>query len=126
MSSAFWFMVAVSGAVFFSFLSFIIWVEGRRKEREAHYRDEMTRKIAEAGDSGPILEYVKTNARTDAAQVRLKARVAGLVNIAVGAGLMIFLHELVPASAVYLVGLIPLFIGVVLLIFTELMMKPAD
>jgi cadmium resistance protein CadD (predicted permease) len=86
----------------------------------------MTRKIAEAGDSGPILEYVKTNARTDAAQVRLKARVAGLVNIAVGAGLMIFLHELVPASAVYLVGLIPLFIGVVLLIFTELMMKPAD
>lgn len=126
MSSAFWFMVAVASTAFVSFLSFVIWVDARRKEREAHYRDELTRKIAEAGDSGPMLEYVRANARADAEQVRLKARVAGLITFAVGGGLMIFLHQLVPATAVYLVGLIPLFVGVVLLILSEFMMKPTD
>ncbi len=126
MSAAFWFMIAVTGTAFITFISFVIWFEGRRKEREAHYRDEMARKIGDAGDSGPILEFVRANAQADAKQVRLKARVAGLITIAVGAGLMIFLQQLVPTAAVYLVGLIPLFIGVVLLILSELMMKPTD
>ncbi len=126
MSAAFWFMVAVAATVFFTFISFIVWFEGRRKEREAHYRDEMARKIADASDSGPILEFVRTNARADAKQVRLKARVAGLITIAVGAGLMIFLQQVAPTAAVYLVGLIPLFIGVVLLFLSEFMMKPTD
>jgi hypothetical protein len=126
MSAAFWFMIAVASTAFFTFISFIIWVDGRQREREAHYRDEMTRKIAEAGDSGPILEYVRANERADAAKVRLKARVSGLITIAVGVGLMIFLHQIAPATAVYLVGLIPLFIGIVLLILSEFMMKPAD
>lgn len=126
MSSAFWFMVAVTGTALFTFISFIVWVESRRKEREQHYRDEMARKLAEAGNSGPVLDYVNANARADAAQVRLKARVAGLVTVAVGVGLMIFLHQLVPGTAVYLVGLIPLLVGVVLLILSELMMKPKE
>ena len=39
---------------------------------------------------------------------------------------MIFMFEVAPATAVYLVGLIPLLIGVVLLIFSEFMMRPAD
>jgi hypothetical protein len=126
MSAAFWFMVAVASTAFFTFISFIIWIDGRQREREAHYRDEMTRKIAEAGDSGPILEYVRANARADAEQVRLKVRVSGLITIAVGGGLMIFLHQIAPATAIYLAGLIPLFIGIVLLILSEFMMKPAD
>ena len=126
MSAAFWFMVAVTSTAFFTFISFIIWFDGRRKEREAHYRDEMARKIANAGDSGPILEFIRANQRADAEQVRLKARVAGLITFAAGVGLMIFLYQLVPTAAVYLVGLIPLFVGVVLLILSEFMMKPRD
>lgn len=126
MSSAFWFMIAVASTAFFTFISFVIWVEGRRKEREDHYRDEMARKIADAGESGPILEFVRANERADAEKVRMKARVAGLITIAVGAGLMIFLYQLVPTAAAYLVGLIPLFVGVVLLILSEFMMKPND
>lgn len=126
MSSAFWFMVAVASTAFVSFLSFVIWVDARRKEREDHYRDEMTRKIAEAGDSGPILEFVRANARADAEKVRMKARVAGLITFAAGVGLMIFLHQIAPATAVYLVALIPLLVGVVLLILSEFMMRPTD
>lgn len=126
MSAAFWFMIAVTGTAFITFISFVIWVEARRKEREDHYRDEMARKIAEAGDSGPVLEFVQANARADAEKVRLKARVAGLITIAVGLGLMIFLYKLVPTAAAYVAGVIPLFVGIVLLILSEFMMKPAD
>jgi Domain of unknown function (DUF6249) len=124
MSAAFWLMIAVLGTALFAFISVVVWIESRQKERETHYRDEMSRRIAEAGDSGPILEYVRENAQADAAQVRMKARVAGLINMAVGVGLMIFLNALVAGAPVYLVGLIPLLIGVVLLIFSELMMRP--
>lgn len=123
MSAAFWWMVAVLGTASFAFISVVVWIAAREKEREAHYRDEMSRKIAEAGDAGPILEYVRENARADAAQMRTKARVAGLINMAVGVGLMIFLYALVAGAPVYLVGLIPLLIGVVLLIYSEFMMK---
>jgi hypothetical protein len=124
MSAAFWLMIAVLGTVFFAFISVVVWIESRQKERETHYRDEMSRRIAEAGNAGPILEYVRENTRTDAAQMRTKARVAGLINMAVGVGLMIFLKALAAGAPVYLVGLIPLLIGVVLLIFSELMMRP--
>lgn len=124
MSAAFWWMVAVLGAASMAFISVVVWIAAREKEREAHYRDELSRRIAEAGEAGPILEFVRENARADAAQAQTKARVAGLINIAVGIGLMVFLYELVAGAPVYLVGLIPLLIGVVLLIFSELMMRP--
>jgi hypothetical protein len=126
MSGAFWLMIAVLGTAVFAFISVVVWIGGREKEREAHYRDEMARRIAEAGDAGPILDYVRETERVDAARVRIKARVAGLITAAVGVALMIFMFEVAPATAVYLVGLIPLLIGVVLLIFSEFMMRPAD
>lgn len=124
MSVAFWLMVAVVGTALFAFISVAVWVGGRQQEREAHYRDEMARRIAEAGDSGPVLEFVRQTERIDAERVRTKARVAGLITAAVGVGLMIFLYQVSQGTGVYLVGLIPLLVGVVLLIFSELMMKP--
>ncbi len=124
MSAAFWFIVSVTSTAFLTFLSFVIWFEGRQKEREAHYRDEMARKIAEAEDSRPILEYVRANEQTDAQRVKLKVSIRGLVTSAVGAALMIFLYMLVPTSAVYLIGLFPLFVGIVLLSYSGFMMKP--
>ena len=126
MSTAFWFMVAVTGTAFFTFITFVIWFDGRRKDREAHYRNEMARQIAEAGDASPILEFVRANERAAAERVQLGLSVAGLITMAVGAALMIFLYALVPAAAVYLVGLFPLFVGIVMLFFAKVMMKPKE
>ena len=55
MSAAFWLMIAVLGTALFAFISVVVWIESRQKERETHYRDEMSRRIAEAGDAGPIV-----------------------------------------------------------------------
>lgn len=125
MSAAFWLMTAVLGTAGVAFVLVVVWLASREKERETHYRDEMARKISEASDPAPILEYVRENARIDAARARTKARVAGLITIAVGFALIIFLFSLVPGTGVYLVGFIPLLVGVALLIASELMMRPA-
>jgi Domain of unknown function (DUF6249) len=124
MSAAFWLMVAVVSTALFAFISVAVWVAARQQEREAHYRDEMARRIAEAGNAGPILEYVRETAQVDAARVRTKARIAGLITAAVGIALMIFLYLAARGSAAYLVGLIPLLVGVALLTYSELMTKP--
>jgi hypothetical protein len=44
-------------------------------------------------------------------------KLGGLVTASVGIGLMIFLRAIVRAEPVYLVGLIPLFVGLSLLIY---------
>ncbi len=126
MSAAFWFMIAVTSTAFLTFLSFIIWLDGRQKEREAHYRSEIAQKLADAGNSGPILEYVKSLERADAARVQMKSRLSGLITLATGIGLSVFLHQVAPGTAVYLVGLIPVLIGLVLLVASEWIMRPKD
>ncbi len=125
MSAAFWFMVAVCGTATLAFITLVVWLGERRKEREAHYRSEAVKKVAESGNSA-VLEYLRETERVEAARGRIKARLAGLIAAAVGAALLIFLHELGPETKVYLVGLVPLFVGVVLLVFSELMMKPKE
>ena len=126
MPAAFWFMVTVVGTAVFAFISLVVWLEARTKEREAHYRGETVKKIAESGNSDAALEYLREVERADAVRARAKARIAGLITSAVGVALMIFLHQLVSGTAVYLVGLIPLLVGVALLIASEFLMKPAD
>ena len=114
MPAAFWFMVAVLGTTVFAFITVIVWLEARTKEREAHYRNETVKKIADSGSTADALEYLREIERADAARTRNKARIGGLVTIAVGVALMVFLHQLASGTAVYLVGLIPLLVGVVL------------
>jgi Domain of unknown function (DUF6249) len=124
MSAAFWFMISVVGTAMLSFLTVAVWLSERTKERDAHYRHETIRKLAEAGDSAGALEYLRETERSNAAGVRSKARLAGLITLAAGVALTIFLHQSVPGTAAYLVGLIPLLVGVAFLIFTEIMAKP--
>lgn len=122
--SAFWLMIAVLGTAGIAFVPIIVWLENRKKERDAHYRDEMARRIADASDAAPILEYVRETERAEAKREREGKRLAGLINLAVGAALTIFLYQLVPGMPVYLCGLIPLFVGVAILIYSELMARP--
>ena len=93
MSAAFWFMVAVCGTATLAFITIVVWLGERRKEREAHYRSEAVKKVAESGNSAAV-EYLRETERVEAARGRIKARLAGLIAAAVGAALLIFLHEL--------------------------------
>lgn len=124
MPAAFWFMIAVVVAVSMSFVAVMGWFDHRKEQREAHFRSETVRRITESGDSSAALEFLRELQRAEALRTRSKARLAGLVTIGAGAGLMFFLFAFVVGSPVYLVGLIPVLVGVALLIFTEVMMRP--
>jgi hypothetical protein len=122
----------VSIIAVFSWLAVASWSDARRKEREAFYKSETLKKVAEGQGPGATaaLEYLreqeKNAAQRSAERLRLSElrrreglKLGGLVNVAIGIALMIFLHELLRnhSQEIYLCGLIPLFIGVALLAY---------
>ena len=103
----------------FTFVTVASWAENRRKERESYYREETFRKIVEhGGDSGDrILRLIRDEEAARARQRIEGLRLGGLITTVVGVGVMIFLRFLIGDEYVYMVGLIPLLIGIVLVIY---------
>lgn len=113
-------LVPIVGSIaLFSFLGVASWSEARRKEREAYYTAETLKKISESSGEGAksAVEYLQEQNR-NARQRRLEGiKLGGLITAAVGIGLMFFLHGVEREEPVYLVGLIPLLIGVALMVY---------
>ena len=103
----------------FGFLGIASWANARRREREAFYRSEVLKKLAEAGPDGSsaALEMFREQQRA-AVRNRLESqRLAGLILAAVGLGLMALLKG-VASDEVWTVGLIPALVGTVLLVYS--------
>ena len=104
---------------FFSFVSIATWSNARRKEREAFYRSETMKKVAESGGAGgtTVLELLREEERAARARRREGYKLAGLVCVATGVGMMGFLSTVQRGDPVYMVGLMPLLVGVALLVY---------
>ncbi|MGA2964644.1 MAG: hypothetical protein ABSD64_00420 [Terriglobales bacterium] len=117
-------MVPVVGSIaLFSFLAVASWSDGRRKEREAYYRSETLKKIAESSGEGAksALELLREQEK-NAAKRRLEGmKLGGLITLAVGIGMMVFLHGVEHSEPAYLVGVIPLLIGFILAAYAFLL-----
>jgi hypothetical protein len=121
----------------FSFVSIFVWVDARRKEREAYYKAESMRRIAEMPGDGAknVIEVMREEERIrldrERSQVGKKREgmiIGGLVNIGIGFGMMVFLYFLGldhrgGPQHIYLCGLIMVFVGLPLLLY-GLWMKP--
>jgi hypothetical protein len=81
------------------------------------------RRLAESSGDGAkaAIELLREQARQDGAKKREGMKIGGLVNVAVGVALMIFLKYLVKDAPVFLCGLIPGLIGVALLTYVLLL-----
>ena len=105
----------------FSFLSVMMWSRERRREREAYYRNEALKKVAEMhqGDSGAVLDVLREEERIAARGRREGQKVSGLITIATGLGMMVFLKvvDRNDPDPAYLAGLIPMLIGAALLLY---------
>jgi len=117
--------LSVCALSLFSFVAVAAWADARRKEREAYYKSETLKKIAESPGAGATaaVEFIRDEERRAALQLREGQRLGGLVTIAVGIALMVLLLAVTDKGdkGVFVVGLIPLLIGVALLIHSYLL-----
>lgn len=115
-SMAFVFL-SVGAVALFSMISVASWSEARRKEREAYYKNDMLKKLADSQGPGvnSALELMREEARMTATRTKQGLQIGGLITAAAGLGVLIFLRFL-PATeqGVYLSGLIPLLVGIAL------------
>lgn len=126
-----WMFLSIGAVALFAvFIPLVTFLDNRRKEREAFYRAETLRRIAESSSEGAkaAMELFREEERLTA-QKRIEGfKVGGLVNIGVGVALTIFLRIMLGggSGSPYLCGLIPLFVGVALLAYGLYMAPNAE
>jgi hypothetical protein len=116
--TALFFFLSIGAIAVFTFLSVAVWAGTRQAEREAYYKAEMMKKIAEAGaEKNPALDYLREQERIAASKRLGGFKAGGLVVTGLGLGVMIFLRALIRDQPIYLCGTIFLFIGLALLAY---------
>lgn len=126
-----WLFLSVGAvALFVVFIPVVTWLDYRRKEREAYYKSETIRRLAEApGDTAKTaLELLREEDRLQRRKTIEGLKVGGLITLGVGAALIVFLRSLMgggPGSP-YLCGLIPAMVGVGMLVYAFFMAAPVD
>ena len=123
-----WMFLSVgSVSLFVVFIPLVSWIESRRKEREAFYKADTLRRLAEATGEGAraALELMREEDRLKRIKMLEGFKIGGLINVAVGLGLGIMLYSLVGThDSPYLVGLIPGLIGVAMLVYVFFLAEP--
>jgi Flp pilus assembly protein TadB len=120
-ASVFFFLAAASIA-FFSFLVAHHWIDARTAERRARERFALLRRLADQ-PSDNVQRVIDLMREDDAREARREEQKqeearreelkAGVILVATGVALAIFLGNLMPTRALWAVGLIPAFVGVV-------------
>ncbi|HVT96203.1 MAG TPA: hypothetical protein VHE33_01770 [Acidobacteriaceae bacterium] len=109
--------LAVGAVALFSMISVATWSGARQKEREAYYKNDMLKKLADAQGPGAnsALELMREEARLSTLRTRQGLQIGGLVTAAAGLGVLIFLRALLGSEqGVWLCGMIPLLVGMAL------------
>ena len=113
-------LIPIVGSIaLFSFLGVATWADARRKERETFYKSETLKKIAESSGEGAraAIELIREQEKNAANRRFEGMKLGGLITAVVGIGVMVLLHGLVQSQPVYLAGLIPFLVGVVLMLY---------
>lgn len=114
----------------FTMIIFAIRFGTQRREREAFYRAESLRRITDSSGEGAkaAIELLKEEERLKRIKAREGLKIGGLVCVAVGLAMVIFMWALTKTDpdVPYLVGLVPGFIGVALLVYVFFMAGPVE
>jgi hypothetical protein len=124
-----WLFLSIGAvSLFVVFIPLVTFMENRRKEREAFYKAETLRRLTESSSEGAktALAMMQAENRQERLKKREGMKIGGLINIGVGAGLMIFLRSLGGNGSPWLCGLIPGFIGVALLVYVFVLAAPVE
>jgi hypothetical protein len=112
-----WIFLSVGAfSLFGIFIPTVTWIDKRHKEREAFYKAETIRRVAEASGEGAkaIIEFMREESRMERIKKYEGLKLAGLICIAVGVASVIFLKV---QGGPYMGGLVPGFVGVAMLVY---------
>lgn len=122
--------LSVATVSFFSFVAIVVWSAQRRRERVAYYHSETVKKIAESqsGVGSAAIEFMRESERIGLRRRQEGHKLGGLVTIAVGVSMMIFMWAVdrQDPEPGYLFGLIPLFVGLALLAYAYFLGPKAE
>ena len=126
-----WLFLSVGAVALFGiFLPLTTWMEHRRKEREAFYKADTMRRLAEGSGEGAkaAIQLMREEERLKRIKTLEGLKIGGLINIGVGVALMIFLRALLGggSGSPYLCGLIPGFVGVAMLTYAMFLAAPVE
>ena len=113
----------ISTLAVFGWLAVAVWTDNRRREREVYYKNDALKKIAEmeGGSASTVLEYMREQDRNAGRRLLEGLKLGGLVAVAAGVGLSVFLLAIRPDSAAYYVGAIPVLVGAALLLYVSVL-----
>jgi len=120
--------LSVGALALFSFIAVASWSDSRRKEREAFYKAETIKKLAEmsaAGGGNAVVEMLREQDRIEERRKHEKMKLDGLITAFVGLGLGVFLFGMHLREGVFLVGAIPFGVGLAELIYAYVL-SPQD
>lgn len=125
-----WLFLSIGAISLFGiFLPVAVWMENRHKEREAYYRAEAIRRATESSGDGAkaVMELLREEARLKTIKMLEGLKIPGIINVAFGVALVIFLRVLLHGyNGPALAGLIPGLIGLAMLGYVFFMAKPAE
>jgi|HubBroStandDraft_2_1064218.scaffolds.fasta_scaffold364099_1 hypothetical protein len=121
------FLSVASVSLFAVFIPLVTWIGSRQKEREAFYKADTIRRIAEASSDGAkaTIDLLREENRMTLIKIREGLKISGVICIGVGIGLVAFLSRLV-SPTVALCGLIPGLIGLAMLVYVYFMAAPVE
>jgi hypothetical protein len=124
-----WLFLSIGAVALFGvFIPTVTWIDSRRKEREAFYKAETFRRMSEASGEGAkaAVELMREEERIKQVKAREGLKIAGVINVAVGIALVIFLRAMLGGhqGAPYLCGLIPGFVGIAMLVYVYFLAEP--
>jgi hypothetical protein len=112
-------LIPIVGSIgLFSFLAVATWADSRRREREAFFRHELLKKIAEnpGGNADQVMALLRQEEIDRVERLRDRLRLGGWITFAVGMGVSLLISQLVRVRGLWAVGAIPSLIGVALLL----------
>ena len=123
-----WMFLSVSTVALFAvFIPLVTFIKSRQEEREAFYKAETIRRIAAAPGDGAkaTIDLLHAESRIGLAKTREALKIAGIINVGVGVGLIPFLGALVNWN-VALCGLIPACVGMAMLVYVFVLAAPVE
>src|SRR4051794_30530892 len=90
------FLSVASVSLFVVFIPLVSWIDSRRREREAFYKADTVRRLAEGTGEGAkaAIQLMREQERIKRVKALEGIKIGGLVNLAAGIGIMIFLRSI--------------------------------